>query len=224
VQAGLPPLAPRSSTAHDSLEMHPKPHDPHAGLPLRPYWTGPRLRLRAMRADDVDLWLAEERDDHEAVHFLNYGTPLPKSRRDAEAFAERFAEFGSRDERIMFSIETHAGEVVGGINLHSMDLKNGTFQTGTRLYRAHRERGYGLEAKVMVLRYAFFELRYQKYEVRCLATNDAMVRHMARLGATLEGRIRRHVYTQGTYLDELAYGLTREEFEARLPELERSPT
>jgi hypothetical protein len=28
------------------------------------------------------------------------------------------------------------------------------------------------------------------------------------------------VYTQGSYLDELAYGLTREEFEARLPELE----
>jgi len=177
-----------------------------------------------MRADDVDLWLAEERDDHEAVHFLNYGTPLPKSRRDAEAFAERYAEFGNRDERIMWSMETHAGELVGGINLHSMDLKNGTFQTGTRTYRGHRGRGYGLEAKVLVLRYAFFELRYQKYEVRCLATNDAMVRHMARLGATLEGRIRRHVYTQGVYVDELAYGLTREEFEARLPTLEGDPT
>ena len=203
--------------------MHPEPHDPHAGLPLRPYWTGPRLRLRAMRADDADLWLAEERDDHEAVHFLNYGTPLPKSRHDAEAFAARYAEFGGRDERIMWSIETHAEELVGGINLHSMDLKNGTFQTGTRIHRGHRGRGYGLEAKVMVLRYAFFELRYQKYEVRCLATNEPMVRHMARLGATLEGRIRRHVYTQGTYLDELAYGLTREEFEAQLPELEAGP-
>jgi RimJ/RimL family protein N-acetyltransferase len=200
--------------------MSTAPREPQPRTAIRPYWTGPRLRLRAMRADDVDLWHAEEHDDHEAVHFLNYGTPLPKSRRDAEAFAERYAEFGSRDERIMWSIETHAGELVGGINLHSRDLKNGTFQTGTRIYRGHRQRGYGLEAKILVLRYAFFELRYQKYEVRCLATNDAMVRHMARLGATLEGRIRRHVYTQGDYVDELAYGLTREEFEARLPELE----
>jgi RimJ/RimL family protein N-acetyltransferase len=198
-------------------------HEPEPAAGIRPYWTGPRLRLRAMRVEDVDLWLAEEHDDHEAVHFLNYGTPLPKSRRDAEAFAERYAEFGSRDERIMWSIETHDGELVGGINLHSMDLKNGTFQTGTRIYRGYRARGYGIEAKVMVLSYAFFELRYQKYEVRFLATNEPMVRHMARLGATLEGRIRRHVYTQGDYVDELAYGLTREEFEARLPELEGSP-
>ena len=51
---------------------------------------------------------------------------------------------------------------------------------------AHR--GYGLEAKILVLRYAFLELRFQKYEVRCQRANDAMVRHMARLGATLEGR------------------------------------
>lgn len=197
--------------------------EPQPAPAIRPYWTGPRLRLRPMRVDDADLWLAEEHEDHEAVHFLNYGTPLPKSRRDAEAFAQRYAEFASRDERIMWSIETHEGALVGGINLHSMDPKNGTFQTGTRIYRGHRGRGYAIEAKVMVLRYAFFELRYQKYEVRCLATNEAMVRHMARLGATLEGRIRRHVYTQGTYLDELAYGLTREEFEARLPQLEGAP-
>lgn len=100
------------------------------------------------------------------------------------------------------------------MNPHSMDPKNGTFQTGSRVHRAYRGRGYGLEAKVLVLRYAFHELRYQKYEVRCLATNDAMVRHMARLGATLEGRIRRHVHTQGAYVDELAFGLTREEFDA----------
>jgi RimJ/RimL family protein N-acetyltransferase len=217
------PLAQIPSSAHDDLAMSATAHDTHPAAKIRPYWTGPRLRLRAMSVEDVDLWLAEEHDDHEAVHFLHYGTPLPTTRRDADAFAERYVDFANRRESIMWSIETHDGELVGGINLRSMDLKNGTFQTGTRIYRRHRGRGYGLEAKVMVLRYAFFELRYQKYEVRCLATNDPMVRHMARLGATLEGRIRRHVYTQGDYVDELAYGLTREEFEARLPELEGGP-
>lgn len=181
---------------------------------FRPYWTGPRIRLREFRRADVERWLEDEHGDPEAVHFLNYGTPLPKTRRDGEAFAERFADFGSQDERILWSVETHAGELVGGMNLHSMDAKNGTFQTGSRIYRAFRGQGYGLEAKSLVLRYAFHELRYQKYEVRCLATNEPLVRHMARLGATLEGRIRRHVYTQGDYLDELAFGLTREEFDA----------
>ena len=202
--------------------MATSPEPPAAPATVRPYWLGRRVRLRPLHADDADAWLAEERGDPEASHYLNYGTPLPKSRRDAEGFVARFAEFGSRDERIMWSIETLAGDLIGGINLHSMDLKNGTFQTGTRIHRAQRGSGYGLEAKVIVLRYAFHELRYQKYEVRCLATNDAMVRHMARLGATLEGRLRRHVFTQGAFVDELLYGLLREEFDARLPGLERA--
>jgi RimJ/RimL family protein N-acetyltransferase len=167
-----------------------------------------------MHRDDVDLWLVEEQEDVEATRFLNAGLPLPKSRHDADAFADAYAEFGSRAERLMFSIETLDGALVGGINLHSMDPRNGTFQTGTRVYRAFRGRGYGLEAKRLLLRYAFLELRYQKYEVRCSEHNDAMVRHMARLGAVLEGRLRRHSYTRGAYEDELCYGLTREEFDA----------
>ena len=179
-----------------------------------PYWQGPRIRLRPMHRDDVDLWLVEEHEDAEATHFLNAGTPLPKSRHDAELFAAKYAEFASPDERLMFSIETLDGALAGGINLHTMDRKNGTFQTGTRVYRAFRGRGYGLEAKRLVLRYAFYELRFQKYEVRCSEHNDAMVRHMARLGAVLEGRLRRHLYTRGAFEDELCFGLTREEFDA----------
>jgi len=178
-------------------------------------WRGPRVALRPLHRDDVDLWLREETEDPLSSYFLEPGTPLPKSRHDAEAFAERYAEFGHRDERIMWSIETHGGALVGAINLHSMDRRNGTFQSGTRVYSAHRGAGYGLEAKLLVLRYAFHEERLQKYEVRCLATNEAMVRHMARLGATLEGRLRRHLFTDGAYVDELLYGLLREEFDAR---------
>ncbi|MFN2322387.1 MAG: GNAT family N-acetyltransferase [Trueperaceae bacterium] len=179
-----------------------------------PYWQGPHIRLRPMHRDDVDLWLVEEQEDAEATYFLNAGMPLPKSRHDADAFATKYAEFGSSEERLMFSIETLDGTLVGGMNLHSMDRTNGTFQTGSRIYRAFRGRGYGLEAKHLLLRYAFHELRFQKYEVRCSEHNDAMVRHMARLGAVPEGRLRRHLYTRGTFEDELCFGLTREEFDA----------
>lgn len=45
--------------------------------------------------------------------------PLARSRHVAEAFAERYAAFGHRDERLMFSSETHVGALVGGVNLHS---------------------------------------------------------------------------------------------------------
>lgn len=177
------------------------------------YWQGERVRLRPMHVDDVELWLQEEQSDSEAVRFLNYGMTLPKSEHDAKAFAERYAEFNNRDERIMFSIETLDGELIGGINIHSMDRKNGTFETGSRIYRAYRGQGYGFEAKVMVLRYAFHEMRFQKYNIRCVDTNEPMIHHAQRLGCQREGRIRRHIYMGGQYHDELIFGLTREEFD-----------
>lgn len=177
------------------------------------FWQGERIRLRPMHVNDAKLWLVEEQSDSEAVRFLNYGITLPKSEQDAQAFATRYAEFNNREERIMFSIETLDGELIGAINIHSMDKKNGTFETGTRIYREFRGQGYGFEAKVIVLRYAFHELRFQKYNIRCVETNEPMVKHANRLGCQAEGRIRRHIYTKGTYFDELIFGLTREEFD-----------
>ena len=188
------------------------------------YWQGERIRLRPMQIADADLWLAEERSDSEAVRFLNYGMTLPKSEQDAQAFVERFAQFNHQDERIMFSIETLESELVGGMNIHSMERTNGTFETGSRIYRSFRGHGYGFEAKVLVLRYAFHELRFQKYNIRCLATNQPMIRHATRLGCQAEGRIRRHIYTEGQYHDELIFGLTREEFDTLLARLEEGKT
>jgi hypothetical protein len=39
----------------------------------------------------MELWLAEERSDSEAVRFLDYGMDLPKSSAAAQAFSERYA-------------------------------------------------------------------------------------------------------------------------------------
>lgn len=188
--------------------------------PQAHYWQGERILLRPMRLDDAALWL-EEDNDSPTLRFLNYGMTLPSSAQTANSFAERFTDFNNREERIMFSIETLDGELVGGINIHSMNQKNGTFETGTRIYRPYRGMGYGFEAKCIVLRYAFHELRYQKYNIRCLETNEPMIRHAKRLGCLQEGRIRQHIYTDGRYYDELIFGLTRAEFDALLQALPR---
>lgn len=181
------------------------------------YWQGERVRLRPMRRGDEDLWLSEEQSDSEATRLLGYGIELPKSEVAAAAFIEEHAEFNNKARRIMFSIESLNGELIGGINIHSMNSQNGTFETGTRVYQAFRGVGYGFDAKIVVLRYAFHELRYQKYNIRCLDTNAPMVAHAKRLGCREEGRIRRQIYTDGQYHDELIFGLTREEFDDLLP-------
>jgi RimJ/RimL family protein N-acetyltransferase len=176
------------------------------------YWRGELVRLRPLAKADAAAWLEADADS-EGVRMLNLGMAPPKSPAQAADWVERFAEFGHADERIFFSIETLAGDYVGNINIGTMDHRSGTFSTGTRLFAAHRGKGYALEAKRMVLRYAFGELRFQKYNLRCMETNAAIIRHASLLGCTQEGRIRRNVFTDGRFWDELCFGLTREEFE-----------
>jgi RimJ/RimL family protein N-acetyltransferase len=185
-----------------------------------PFWCSERIRLRALAKADAVHWLAFD-EDSEAMRTLNLGISPPRSVSQAEEWAERFADFKNADEAMIFSIETRAGDYVGGINLGGVDRRNGTFGTGTRLSAEHRGKGYALEAKRIILRYAFHEMRLQKYNIRCLETNAAVIRHATLLGCREEGRIRRNVFTAGRFYDELLFGLTREEWEAE--EARRAP-
>ena len=191
--------------------------DHDEGTPLPPpggFWEGHLVRLRAMRPDDWPAHFHDEHADPEGVRCLHTGMPLPTSPVASRGFFERFAEFAHGDERIAFSIEALDGTLVGGINLHSRQDRHGTFETGSRIYTPYRGRGYAFDAKLLLLRYAFHELRLQKYVIRCIASNEPMQRHAARLGCTLEGRLRRQFFTDGEHRDELIYGLLREEFDA----------
>jgi len=71
-----------------------------------------REKLRSMSP------LLKEKTDSEAIRFLNYGIDLPKSEKQAKEFVEKYADFKNTSERIMFSVETLSGDLVGGINIH----------------------------------------------------------------------------------------------------------
>jgi RimJ/RimL family protein N-acetyltransferase len=178
------------------------------------YWEGSAIRLRAGKKEDAGIWL-EESTDSEGIRCLEPGISLPVSAKTAEELAEKYGDFNNSEERIMFTIETLPGEVVGGININSIDQKNGTFSTGTRIYRRFRRKGYAREAKLICFRYAFLELRLNKYYSWCIETNENMIRHQLALGCKQEGRVREHIYTDGRYLDAIHFGMTKAEFVER---------
>ncbi len=74
---------------------------------------------------------------------------------------------------------------------------------------------YASEAIVLVLRYFFEELRYQKVTVTVYSFNAPSIRLHESLGFQREGCLRRTVFTQGQHFDEIFFGMTVEEFRAR---------
>ena len=176
------------------------------------FWQNELVRLRALEEDDWEDHYYN-RFDTPARRVLNYEVELPPTIAEAKDLMTRFAEFRPGTGRLMFTITDLAGQSVGGINLNSIDEKNGTFSVGMQIDRDHRGKGYGTSAMEIILRYAFYERRLNKYYGSVLEDNIASATMLRKLGCIEEGRRRQMVYSQGRYYDETLFGLTRSEFE-----------
>jgi RimJ/RimL family protein N-acetyltransferase len=179
-------------------------------------WQGQAVRLRAVEPDDWQAffeWNADT-DVARAAYFI----PLPASREAVKKWAAEQAALDPKSHEFRWVIENLAGEMVGTLNTHACDTRQGTFRYGVALRREHWRRGYASEAVQLVLAYFFRELRYQKVNVEIYAFNEASLKLHQKLGFQEEGRLRRMVYTGGVYHDAVILGLTAEEFEEAWPE------
>ena len=177
------------------------------------FWEGSRVRLRAVEPDDWQTFFDWNRDSDGARS--SYHVPFPRSAEAARRWAAETALRQPEGDVFRWVVENLAGEMVGSINTHSCDPRNGTFGYGITIRREYQRRGYASEAITLVLRYYFQELRYQKASVRVYSFNEPSIRLHERLGFQLEGRLRREIYTEGRYFDVLAFGMTAGEFAAR---------
>lgn len=175
------------------------------------YWQNEKVRLRAM--DEPD-WEGHyyNRYDTPARRLLNYEVELPPTPQEAKDMIEHFKNFKEGSGRLMFSIENLEGVTVGGINLNSIDERNGTFSIGMQVDRDHRGKGYGTAAMDIVLGYAFNERRLNKYYGAVLKGNIPSETMLKKLGCLEEGRRRQMVYTDGKYHDEILFGLLKEDY------------
>jgi RimJ/RimL family protein N-acetyltransferase len=177
-------------------------------------WQGHLVRLRAVEPVDAETHYIWNQDSVMARRVDHAWFPTSHARAGewAEAAGRRTV---AQDDAFEFEIETLAGEHVGSIGTHSCDRRAGTFAYGLGIREEQQRHGYASEAILLTCRYYFGELRYQKVTPSVYSFNEASIRLHERLGFTLEGRLRRMVYTAGQHFDLLYFGMTAEEFAER---------
>ncbi|MEO2213450.1 GNAT family protein [Paenibacillus amylolyticus] len=175
------------------------------------FWQDDKIRLRALREEDWEDHYYN-RFDTPARRLLECAVELPPTHVEAKSFTENFSDFSSTRGRIMFTIVNMDGENVGGVNLNSIDERNGTFSIGIQIDRDHRGKGYGTRAVRILLKYAFFERRLNKFNDSVLEGNEPSAAMMRKLGCIQEGVRRQVIYTDGKYQDMILFGLTKDEF------------
>lgn len=175
------------------------------------FWQDEEVRLHAIQPED---WEGDYlgKFDTPARRLLQCATELPPTIAGSKKFAEENANFSSTNGRIMFTIENLAGKGIGGINLNSIDERNGTFSIGIVIDKDFRGQGYGTRAMNILLKYAFLERRLNKFNDYVLEGNEGSARMMKKLGCVQEGIRRQNVYMNGKYLNLIMFGLTKDEF------------
>lgn len=178
------------------------------------FWQTNRIRLRQHEPEDWEvhfLWNMDSQvsRDVDEVHF-------PWSKVRVREWAEAQSKASPDNHALKLGIELReSGQLIGIINSHHCDSRVGEFMYGIAIRREHQRKGYASEAVILLMRYFFEELRYQKCTVDVHGWNDASVKLHEKLGFMREGCVRRSLFTQGKHFDRFIYGMTIEEFQER---------
>jgi len=173
--------------------------------------TGPRVTLREFRADDLDASMAVV-GDPEVTRTLSFDA---RTRDDqAERLAQDIARAQSQTRPDYYLAIANGDDVLVGF----IRIGLGRDDSGELGYAVRREdwgTGYATEAALLMLGFGFQTLRLHRVQAACGPDNHASQRLLARLGFVPEGRIRDHVFTNGSWRDSLLYSILDHEWLAR---------
>lgn len=141
--------------------------------------------------------------------FLVRRTLLPRLPISMAAEEKWFDRLADRPD-IMFTICLIDGTPIGCTGLHNIHWISRLAETGTWIAPQYWGRGYGTEAKMLLLKYAFDTLNLRKIVSGAVAFNGRSIGHNRNCGYRITGRLKRHHFINGRYYDEVLLACFRE--------------
>jgi RimJ/RimL family protein N-acetyltransferase len=114
---------------------------------------------------------------------------------------------------ITVGICTLEGVLIGTMGLHQIDHLHGKAVTGSVIFdEGYRGKGYGTDAKMILLDYAFNMLRLEVIESRVIGFNDRSAAYSLKCGYKVEARLRSRYFRFGQRHDEIILSVLRDEW------------
>jgi len=169
---------------------------------------GKKVNLRPYAKTDIPIMTRWVNDPD----IMEFGfPPYPQTERQEE---EWFNKVGSDDNKISLAIETKEGTLIGSISLGEIEWKrNRTAITGALIgEKEYRGKGYGTDAKMLLLDYAFNRLNLRKICSNVLASNKRSWRYNLRCGYKVEGIRKKQRFANGRYHDLIEFGIFKKDW------------
>lgn len=179
---------------------------------------GPVVRLDPTVAEDCDELFAVL--DDAAVWSSGYGGGPSARPTSPTTWAERIGDHAVRMQYTVRLVEDsalgNAGAVVGTTTLADIFTSDERIHLGWTAYTPSVwATQVNPATKLLVLGHAFDDLGFGRVKIQCDAINDRSAAAIAKLGATREGLMRRHVRRpDGSFRDTLVFSILQHEWPA----------
>jgi diamine N-acetyltransferase len=174
---------------------------------------GRKTVLRPLCSSDVPLLMKWINDPEVQQYILGY---LPAGEEAEKEWVKKAAAMNPRGTPmdIVFMIETLSGKPIGTMGLHQIDWKNRNATTGTLIgEKRYWGKGFGTDAKLALLEYAFNHLGLHKINSSVIEYNDRSRMYSLKCGYKVEGRRKSMVFVKGRFWDVVLLGVLKEDFE-----------
>lgn len=168
---------------------------------------GKKVILRAMELEDCEL-VREMFNDPE-MEDLVVGWAFPLS----SYSQKKWFENNYNTQNFRFIIETKDDGAIGVATLLDIDWKNRMAQHGIKLAKkCIRHKGYGTDAVMAIMRYAFDELGLNRLNTSWFPENIPSKTMYMKCGWKEEGIRRNYIYKHGKYRDLVETGILASDY------------
>ena len=170
-------------------------------------WQDVKISIRKFERTDIPKkveWI----NNPENNQFLHYDIPI--SVEGTEKWFDSHINDINRYDAVMEA----DGVPVGTIGLLSIDRKNSKAEYYVAMGEtAYKGKGVAKEAGRLILQYGFEELGLNRIYLITEIDNIAAQKLFEKVGFTREGIIRQDIISHGKYVDRVAYGYLKEDWE-----------
>lgn len=168
---------------------------------------GKNLYLRPVLKSDFEVligWM----NDREVLQFLTMYLPMTE-KMEMEWIEKR----SINENNIVLAIVLNDNTLIGTIGIHNIKWKDQTATSGCCIGRKECwGKGFGTEAKMLMLHYVFYELNLRKINSFVFSNNPRSLAYQKKCGGKVEGVMKKQVYHDGKYLNQISMAVFKEDF------------
>lgn len=168
---------------------------------------GKKVYLRPVLREDISRFLQWINDGDVRCYLENY---LPVFEKEEEEWFDNLSR--NKGSHIVFAVvdaETH--KLIGNMGLAQINWKDRTAVSEAMIGDSNYwGKGYGTEAKMILLNYAFNTLNLRKICASVIAFNERSYKYQLKCGYIKEGVKRKQCYHEGKYWDEILMAVFKE--------------